>query len=73
MIFLNIPTLIGVILMYFLKRVGYWIFLLGKVLYFVLPITAGTADTVFGLLVLPYLLESVTFIVLFATCLKYMD
>jgi hypothetical protein len=72
MIFLNIPTIIGLILMFFLKRVGFWIFLLGKVLYFVLPIIAGTVDTVFGLLVLPYFIESVTFIILFATRLKYM-
>lgn len=72
MIFLQLPIIAGVILMYFLKRTGFWIFLAGKIIFFVLPFMAGTRDAVFGLMTPIFFIESATFIILFGKRISYM-
>lgn len=70
LIALQLPILAGVLLMFFLKRLGFWVFLVAKVLFFVLPAAAG-AD-VMGLMAPIFMIESATFFVLFGKRIKYM-
>lgn len=73
MIFLQLPIIAGVVLMYRLKRIGLWIFLIGKVIFFALPIIAGTGDDVFGLAFPLFFIESATFFILFGKRVHYMN
>lgn len=72
MIFLQLPIIAGIILMYFLKRIGFWVFLIGKVIFFVLPFIAGTGDDVFGLAFPLFLIESTAFFILFGKLMQNM-
>lgn len=73
MISLQLPITAGVVLMYFLKRIGLWVFLLGKVIFFALPSIAGTDDEVFGLAFPLFFIESSTFFILFGKRVQYMN
>ena len=73
MISLQLPIIAGVVLMYRLKRIGLWIFLIGKVIFFVLPIIAGTDNDVFGLAFPLFFIESATFFILFGKRVHYMN
>jgi hypothetical protein len=73
MIFLQLPIIAGVLLIYFLKRIGLWVFLLGKVIFFVLPFIAGTGDDVFGLAFPLFFIETATFFILFGKRVQYMN
>jgi hypothetical protein len=72
MISLNIPMLLGVIFMYRLRRIGLWMFITGKILFFAIPQLAGTTDSVMGLATPLFFLESSVFIILFGNRVKYM-
>jgi hypothetical protein len=71
MIALQLPIIVGVVLMYFLKRMGLWLFLLGKILFFVLPGIAGV--DVMGLATPIFFIESATFFILFGKRIHYMN
>lgn len=71
MIAMQLPILAGVVLMYLLKKTGFWLFLGGKVLFFALPIIAG-AD-VLGLMAPIFFIESAIFFILFGKRIKYMN
>src|SRR5688572_15602321 len=71
MIALQLPIIVSVVLMYFLKRMGLWLFLLGKVLLFVLPGIAGL--DVMGLMTPIFFIESATFFILFGKRIHYMN
>ena len=71
MIALQLPIIVGVVFMYFLKRMGLWLFLLGKVLLFVLPSIAGV--DVMGLMAPIFFIESATFFFLFGKRIQYMN
>lgn len=73
MIFLQLPIIAGVVLIYFLKRIGLWIFLSGKIIFLVLPFIAGTGDDVFGLAFPIFFIESATFFILFGKRVQYMN
>jgi predicted nucleic acid-binding Zn ribbon protein len=73
LIFLQLPIITGVVLMYFLKRIGFWIFLAGKIIFFVLPFVAGTGDDVLGLALPLFFIESATFVILFGKRIQYMS
>jgi len=71
MIALQLPILAGVIAMCFSKKIGLWLFLLGKILFFALPGMAGV--DVMGLLTPVFFIESATFFILFARRMQYMS
>ena len=71
MIAIQLPVIAGVLLMYFLKRIGIWLFLLGKVLFFALPAIAGV--DVMGLMTPIFFIESITFFILFGKRIQYMS
>jgi hypothetical protein len=71
MVALQVPIIAGVVLMYFLKRSGIWLFLIGKILFFALPAIAG-AD-VLGLMTPIFFIESAMFFILFGKRLQYMN
>jgi hypothetical protein len=64
--------LAGVLLMWKLKKSGFYIYAIGQVASLVFPLATGTVDTVMGLLTLPLLILAVLFIVLYGRQLKYM-
>ena len=64
--------LVGVLLMWQLRKIGFYLYLAGQVAALIYPFASSTADSVLGLLVLPILFISLLFIVLFARQLKYM-
>jgi hypothetical protein len=69
-ILLQLPVIAGVVLLYFRKRVGLWIFLLGKILFFALPAIAGV--DALGFLTPVLFLESAIFLILFGRQVRYM-
>ena len=71
MITMQLPVIAGVLLMYFLKRIGLWLFLLGKILFFALPAIAGV--DVMGLMTSIFFIESATFFILFGKRIQYMN
>ena len=71
MIAVQLPIIAGVIAMYLLKRIGIWLFLLGKVLFFALPFIAGV--DVMGLMTPIFFIESATFFILFGKLVKNMS
>jgi len=71
MITIQLPIIAGVLLMFFLKRMGLWLFLLGKILFFALPAIAGV--DVMGLMAPIFFIESATFFILFGKRIRYMN
>ena len=71
MIAIQLPIILGILFMYFLKRLGIWIFLIGKILFFGLPAMAGV-DTM-GLMTPIFFLESAAFFILFGKQIQYMN
>ena len=65
--------LAGVVLMWKLKRTGFYVYLAGKLISLAYPFISGTADTVLGILVLPVIIVGIVFIILYASQLKYMS
>ena len=69
-ILLQLPVITGVIMMFFLKRAGIWVFLLGKIAFLFLPPIAGF-DTL-GMAFPLFFIESAVFFVLFGKRAHYM-
>ena len=69
----ELVILAGVVLMWKLKRTGFYIYVLGKLISLSYPFISGTTDTVLGILVLPVMILGIIFIILYASQLKYMS
>ena len=67
----QLPIVVGVIMMFLMKRIGLWIYLISKIVLFGLPLLAGI--DVFGLAFPILLIESATFFILFGKRIQYMD
>ncbi|MGV3657262.1 MAG: hypothetical protein ACO1NX_04885 [Chitinophagaceae bacterium] len=72
MAFFKVAMLAGVVLMWLLRKAGFYLYLAGQSAALIYPFASGTADTVLGLLVLPVLIVSLLFIVLFARQWKHL-
>jgi hypothetical protein len=72
MISLNIVAIAGIVLMFFLKRIGLWLYVAAKISLFAVPFIAGTGDSVLGLLTPILLAETAIFMVFFSNHVKYM-
>ncbi len=68
----KLVMLAGVVLMWNLRKTGLYLYLAGQAAALIYPFASGTADTVLGLLVIPVLLISILFIVLFARQWKFL-
>ena len=69
----ELVILAGVVLMWKLKKTGFYIYVLGKLISLSYPYISGTADTVLGILVLPVMILGITFVILYASQRKYMS
>ena len=70
---LNMIILFGVVLMWKLKKIGFYIYSVFQILWVLFPYIAGTViDTYFGFMILPVLISTPIFIVLYALNLKHM-
>ena len=65
--------LAGVVLMWKLRKTGFYIYLSVKLISLAYPFLTGTADTVLGIFVLPAIILGIAFIILYASQLKYMS
>ena len=65
--------LAGVILMWKLRKTGFYIYLSGKLISLAYPFLSGTVDTVLGIFLLPAIILGLAFIILYASQLKYMS
>jgi len=75
---INLFVFIGVFFMWKLKKIGFYIYALFQIMWIALPILmeelyhAYWIDTYFELLILPVLLSTIIFIILYAVNLKHM-
>lgn len=71
---LNMIILSGVILMWKLKKIGFFIYSFFQITWLVLPMIIGTwIDTYFGFLILPTPIFTLGFIIMYGLNLKYMS
>jgi hypothetical protein len=69
----ELVILAGVLLMWKLKKSGFYIYIIGQVVSLIFPFATGTVETVMGLLTLPVLILAAVFIVLYYRQLRYMS
>jgi hypothetical protein len=70
---LNLIGLSGVVLMWYLKKAGFYIYTISQMVWIVLPMVIGTwADTYYGFLILPAITVTPSFMVMYALNLKQM-
>jgi hypothetical protein len=71
---LNILILFGVVLMWKLKKIGFYIYSLLQIVWIVIPLIVGTwVDTYFGFLILPAIICTPIFITMYGLNLKHMS
>lgn len=68
----KLVMLAGVLLMWQRRKMGFYIYLAGQAAALIYPFASGSVDAVLGLLVLPVIIVSILFIVLFARQWKYL-
>ena len=66
----QIVILTGLVLMFFGNKTGFYTYLIGQLLSFIYPVVTGTADTVWGLLILPVLIVPIPFAIFYYRNLK---
>ncbi len=66
MIAIEALALIGLLIMIFRKKVGFYMYVISQIIFLLYPIVSGTVDTVFGLLIIPAIAIPVAFIVYYS-------
>ena len=68
----QIIILTGLLLMFFGNKKGFYIYVIGQATSLIYPIVTGTADTVWGLLILPVLIVPIPFAIFYYRSLNKM-